>query len=116
MHHCFTNFFLFLVNPDGSLIILPTPLAANGGGNATFTCLSLSISPSNLIWKFNGSVLSNGGRYEIAQYYLTIAGVVGEDHGLYTCELTNLAGSSSTSSSLIGILVIAFIGIYFSNY
>ena len=112
MHHCFTNFFLFLVNPDGSLIMFPTPLAANGGGNATFTCLSPSISPSNLkIWKFNGSVLSNGGRYEIAQYSLTIAGVVGEDHGLYTCELTNLAGSSSISSSLIGILVIAFIGI-----
>ena len=105
------------MSPSGGVWVSPLTLTASGGDNVSIECTAQGGPDNMLAWKFNGSVLSNGGRHTVTPFSLTIAGVVGEDHGLYTCEATNFAGIGNSISSLTGIYTSnCFIGIYLSYY
>ena len=105
------------MSPFGGVWVSPLTLTASGGDNVSIECTAQGGPDSMIAWKFNGSVLSNGGRHTVTPFSLTIADVVGEDHGLYTCEATNFAGIDNSTSSLTGIYTSnCFIGIYLSYY
>ena len=114
----FFSFFLFvsIVRPSGGVWVSPSTLTASGGDNVSIECTAQGGPDNMLAWKFNGSVLSNGGRYTVTPFSLTIAGVVGEDHGLYTCEATNFAGIGNSTSSLTGYSLLSSIDFIFIYY
>ena len=101
----YVSLFHFIVSPSGGVRVSPLTFTASSGDNVSIECIAPGGPDNMLAWKFNGSVLSNGGRYTVTPFSLTIAGVVGEDHGLYTCEATNFAGIGISTSSLTGYFI-----------
>ena len=91
------------MSPAGSVFVILSPNTASGGDNRTIIC-SAQGGPDNVIsFIHNGAAISHGGRFDTTTPgRLVITGVVGEDHGTYTCLITNLAGSASATTSLAG--------------
>ena len=104
------------MSPSGGIWVSPLTLTASGGDNVSIECTAQGGPDNMLAWKFNGSALSNGGRHTVTPFSLTIAGIVGEDHGLYTCEATNFAGIGNSTSSLTGYLLLSSIDFIFIYY
>ena len=105
----FLSIFSFLVNPSGGVNIFPTENVVNGGDTVNISC-STSTGPVNTFtWLFNGNEINEGGRYTITgdnkNSKLTISDIMGEDHGTYTCRVVNLAGSTTATSPVTGIII-----------
>ena len=97
------------MSPAGSVFVMLSALTASGGDNRTFTC-SAQGGPDNVFtFMHSGAAISHGGRFDTTTPgRLVITGVVGEDHGIYTCLVTNLAGSDAATASLAGKYIVYF--------
>ena len=88
----------FAVSPEGSIIILPFFDDPNLGDTQTFSCRALG-GPGNT---FSWTRLSDGRIVGNTSSLSVIAEGEDEGGGEYFCEVTNLAGSDSSTVTLSG--------------
>ncbi|XP_063845133.1 leucine-rich repeats and immunoglobulin-like domains protein 3 [Scylla paramamosain] len=93
------------------------------GHNTVLECQGTGLPVPKLTWSKNGEVLQNGGHYLLVDdsQFLLIKETRLEDLGTYTCELTNILGttrehinlslrdSPTSGSTTTGIVVIAVV-------
>uniref|UniRef100_A0A1X7SFS9 Ig-like domain-containing protein n=1 Tax=Amphimedon queenslandica TaxID=400682 RepID=A0A1X7SFS9_AMPQE len=92
------------VSPAGIVSVSPFSATVSGGDNVTLTC-SAGGGPNNIFTWAHANIgqISDGGRFIIestSSSTLTITDVIGADFGAYTCQVSNLAGSSSATSEI----------------
>ncbi|XP_050730735.1 leucine-rich repeats and immunoglobulin-like domains protein 2 [Eriocheir sinensis] len=101
----------------------PKDEVATLGHNAVLECRGTGLPIPKLTWTKNGETLTNDGHYLLVDdnQFLLIRETRLEDLGTYTCELTNVLGtsrerinltlrdSSSSSSTTTGIVVIVVV-------
>ena len=100
-HTCLHNFYHFLIVPH---ITTPTPyFAVLNGSSITLTCvLHKGGSPAAKIkWMFSDIVIGTSSKHTIADSNnsteLSINIVNTSDAGIYYCQATNFAGSSTAA-------------------
>ena len=83
----------------------------NEGDRASFTCQATGEPVPTISWYFNGALLVNGMEHMISMMSLnittnsstlTIMNVQSSDVGTYTCNVTNIV-SSNTSSGILTV-------------
>lgn len=89
--------YVLVVSPRGSVRTLPNSLLTTAGDSVSFKC-SADGGPNNTFyWRHNGEVLTNE-----TMSFLNVSAVTTDDLGLYTCVVTNNAGSGSSTSVIHG--------------
>ena len=85
----------YTVSPQGSVIIRTEEQIPNLGENITLTCLGLGGPNNSFAWERNGEAISEENENQlILTNFNTSSG------GVYTCTISNAAGSGSASASL----------------
>lgn len=91
------------INPSVVITNQPANLELCSGSNAGFT---INATGSNLTyqWKLNGSNLTDGGNVSGSNTgSLSISSVNNLNAGLYTCNITNICGTSATNPASLVI-------------
>ena len=103
------------MSPQDSVTLIPSSSEASGGDSVNMTC-SAKGGPHNVFTWVDGSgnTLGNGGRFKIENQasnrsVLTITDIVGDDHGIYTCQVTNNAGNDTAITTVIGTMILYII-------
>ena len=84
---------MYIVSTEGSVIITPVDQVFTRGENVTLTCISMG-GPGNIYqWEKDGNVVATDD-------VLTLMGIDASSGGIYTCTVSNLAGSDSATTRL----------------
>ena len=80
----------------------PTNLTVHTTATATFAVSGVSGNPApSCFWQKNGSPLINSGRFSgVNTATLTISSTVESDAGSYSCLVSNIAGTATTTAAL----------------
>ena len=78
------------VSPEGGVRIVPENATFNDSDTVTLMCITLGGPGNTFQWSFNGEDVEN-----VTSSVLTLTNVSAEDGGMYTCNITNSAGSDT---------------------
>ena len=81
------------VSPEGGVRIIPENATFNDSDPVTLMCITLGGPGNTFQWSFNGEDVENETSSD-----LTLTNVSAEDGGMYTCNVTNSAGSDTFST------------------
>ncbi|KAL3854884.1 hypothetical protein ACJMK2_014120 [Sinanodonta woodiana] len=96
-------------SPDNSIappefIIRPQSLSVNHDNSAIFTCQVAGTPLPRVEWMKEGKTIKNSNKYKVSntgnEHSLEIYNTASEDMGIYSCIVTNEAGSTSADASL----------------
>ena len=93
----YCNTYVLVVSPTGSVRTLPNSLLTTAGDSVSFKCSADGGPDNTFYWRHNGEVLANE-----TMSFLNVSAVTTDDLGLYTCVVTNIAGSGSSTSVIHG--------------
>lgn len=78
------------------------PVTVDVTQNATLTAQVFALAPATYVWRREGMVVANGGRFSGAgTASLTITGTTLEDTGSYTLTITNAQGQATTAPGFL---------------
>ncbi len=97
---------LTLVNAPSSAVVSPASQTVLWGSNATFTVSVSGDAPFTYRWKKGGVNLSNGGNVSGAtNASLTLSNITSADAANYTVGITNIVGSTASSTGILAVLI-----------
>ena len=82
------------------LIISPTDLTKDEGGNTAIYCTVGGNPTPTVEWRFKGRKLLSGAKYLVKKAELIIRNLKYSDAGQYKCVTRNILGSSEASGNL----------------
>ena len=84
------------MSPDGGVFIAPFgDISTSFGSPVTLNCTAEGGPNNTFQWTLQGQVVS-----DVSQ--LQFPSITGSDGGLYTCTVTNAAGSGSATTTITG--------------
>ena len=82
------------------LIISPTDLTKDEGGNTAIYCTVGGNPTPTVEWRFKGRKLLSGAKYLVKKAELIVRNLNYSDAGQYKCAARNILGSSEASGNL----------------
>ena len=81
------------VSPESSVNVSPLNMVFNQRNDITFICSALGGLNNTFQWKMNGNIIGNDSMLEVMD-------IDASSGGIYTCIVSNAAGSDSASTTL----------------
>ena len=81
------------VSPESSVNVSPLNMVFNQRNDITFICSALGSLNNTFQWKMNGNIIGNDSMLEVMD-------IDTSSGGIYTCIVSNAAGSDSASTTL----------------
>ena len=89
------NMCILIVSPAGSVILIATMISTSFGSSENLICIAQGGPDNTFQWTLRGQVISNSSQ-------LQLPSITGSDGGVYTCTVTNAAGSDSGTVTVTG--------------
>ena len=86
-------FFMPLVSPEGSVTVPVSSNISSVASNVAFDCFGMGGPENSYLWMMNGDVVGNDSMLEVMD-------IDASSGGVYTCTVSNAAGSGSVSTTL----------------
>ena len=94
---------IFIVSPGGSVRITPLDTTTSFESSENLNCLAQGGPNNTFEWtNSQGQVISNSTQLEFPS-------ITGSDGGIYTCTVTNAAGSDNASTTITGNISYSYI-------